>query len=60
MPLEVNEIGIRLQVRDREEGEENSRPGHEEKDGCCGIDRDEIVEECLRRVLRMLKEARER
>jgi hypothetical protein len=64
MPLEVNEIGIRLQVRDREDGEdqseENRRPNHEEKDGCCGIDRDEIVEECMRRVLRMLKEARER
>lgn len=62
MALEVNEIGIRLQVRDRdeEEGEERGRPKKQEEDGCCGIDRDEIVQECVRRVLRMLKEARER
>lgn len=59
MPLEVNEIGIRLQVRDRDDDAEKSRPQREEG-GCCSIDRDEVVEECVRRVLRILEEARER
>jgi Family of unknown function (DUF5908) len=61
MALEVNEIGIRMQVRNGEEEDaEEKRSSEREEAGCGCLDRDEIVEECVRRVLQALKEARER
>lgn len=63
MALEVNEIGIRLQVRDREDDDDKTRRKDRDEPGGCeceGGDRDGIVEECVRRVLRILKETRER
>lgn len=59
MPLEINEIGIRLEVRDRDDYAAKSRPDPG-PDGCGGVHRDEIVEECVRRVLRRLEQAGER
>jgi hypothetical protein len=59
MPLEINEIGIRLQVSDPRGDAETGRPP-EDAAGPSRLDRDEIVAECMRRVLRLLAEARER
>ena len=56
MPLEVNEIGIVMRVRD-----DFGRPGdagadHEQSEER----REELIEECVRRVLQVLKMERER
>jgi hypothetical protein len=66
MALEVNEIGIRLRVRGEpgdevgEEGEEREGKERGGADPCCDLDRDEIVDDCVRRVMQMLKSLRER
>jgi hypothetical protein len=61
MALEVNEIGIRMRVRGEEEEEAGEKVARKVEDSGCGCqDRDEIVEECTRRVLQILKSARER
>lgn len=58
MALEINEIDIRMQVREgsdqtRQQREEPQQPG-------CGGDREEIVQDCVRRVLQIMKTLRER
>jgi len=61
MALEVNEIGIRMRVRGEEEEKAGEKVARKVEDPGCGCqDRDEIVEECTRRVLQILKSARER
>jgi hypothetical protein len=59
MPLEVNEIGITMRVTgDRGDG------GHQDpfEDGQEDADekREQLIEECVRRVLQALKTERER
>jgi hypothetical protein len=66
MALEINEIGIHLQVQ--EAGEQRvpatapaGPPAPEGASGLLsGLNRDEIVEECVRRVLQALKTREER
>jgi len=55
MPLEINEIGISMRVTsDREfRGDDGRREDSEEE-------REELIEECIRRVLQALKIERER
>jgi hypothetical protein len=68
MALEVNEIGIRLRVRGEATGEmdEVGEVGKEREkerggaDPCCDLDRDGIVDDCVRRVMQILKSQRER
>jgi hypothetical protein len=67
MALEVNEIGIRLRVRGEatdevnEVGEVGEREEKERgADPCCDLDRDGIVDDCVRRVMQILKSLRER
>ena len=67
MPLEVNEIGIRMRVDDTDDEEEDEiarrgrRKAVEDDDCNCGsLDREEIVDDCVRRVLQALKAMRER
>jgi hypothetical protein len=60
MALEVSEIGIRLRVDDGAEEDDD-----ETKDpvpGTCAesLDRGEIVDDCVRRVLQILQRQRER
>ena len=60
MALEVNEIGIRLRV-----GEDGGEPGEGRRcekieQAAGGLDRGEIVDDCVRRVLQILKGRRER
>lgn len=63
MPLEVREIGIRFSV-DPAGGDEES--AKEPQEGCGGPlrlgarERQNLVEECVRSVLDVLKRARER
>jgi hypothetical protein len=69
MALEVNEIGIRLRVRGEARGEIDEVDGVDEEreekerggaDACCDLDRDGIVDDCVRRVMQILKSLRER
>lgn len=65
MALEVNEIGIRMRVSedgdDDDGGGRGKRAIEQEGDGgYCGKDRGEIVDDCVRRVLQVLKTMRER
>jgi Family of unknown function (DUF5908) len=59
MSLEINEIGIRIRVN---EGSENGTVQRQAIPGqsCGDIDRDEIVEDCVRRVLQILKSLEDR
>ena len=55
MPLEIREIGISMRVG------ENAHPADAQpQEGEPKVDRDEIVDECVRRVLQMLKTRQER
>lgn len=71
MALEINEIGIRMRVDDGDDDDDDDDDGagggwkqklSEEDDDCgCGsLDRGEIVDDCVRRVLQVLKSMRER
>jgi Family of unknown function (DUF5908) len=60
MPLEVNEIGISMRVRDSasipnaETGRRQTLPKNKQE-GCADISREEVVDDCVRRVLQILK-----
>ena len=58
MPLEVNEIGIRLSVGDGEPAQAPEAPGS--PPALSGLERTALVEECVRRVLEELKRMQER
>jgi len=58
MPLEVNEIDIRMQVGNNTD--EDKKDKREIKSGCDNPDYEEIVDECTRRVLKRLLAAKER
>jgi len=59
MALEINEVGIRLRVSDGGDGEEEERPSAEPGGGC-ELAREEIVADCVRRVLKILHRREER
>ena len=54
MPLEIREIGISMRVGDHDPVEAEADAESPQ------IDHDEIVDECVRRVLQMLKTRQER
>ncbi len=57
MTLEINEIRIRMRVGDEPaQRQEKSSEG----DDCGDSDRAQIVEDCTRRVLRLLENRRQR
>jgi uncharacterized protein DUF5908 len=56
MPLEIREIGISMRVGTQTPPAE-AQP---EQDRRPGLDREAIVDECVRRVLQMLKTRQER
>lgn len=67
MTLEIQEIGIRMRVaEDAGQGSRTERSGRAPRDGSCGDDagerarRDSLVEDCVRRVLDVLKMREER
>ena len=53
MPLEINEIDIAMRVTDGD-GRRDSF-GESAAGQSAGIDREELIEECVRRVLQELK-----
>jgi len=60
MPLEINEIGIKMRVREGERTEDLP-PGVEMSSGECGDSaRDAVVDACVRRVLEILRARQER
>jgi hypothetical protein len=67
MALEISEIAIQMRVdedddekEDEEEEEGKKKKKDKDDDGCCELDRQEIVDECVRRVMKMLKNKQER
>ncbi len=59
MALEINEIGIRIRVDDGAEAGPVQRKATD-AGGCRDVDREEIVEDCVRRVLKILKSLEDR
>lgn len=63
MPLEISEIAIQMRVAEADGGEQDEEEKEKKKeddDGCCGLDKQEIVDECVRRVMKLLKSRQER
>ena len=70
MALEIQEIGIRLRVDPNDRGsgapfanESESEKKKSESDACCGTseaERESIVRDCVRRVLRALEGSQRR
>ncbi|HEX6901162.1 MAG TPA: DUF5908 family protein [Thermoanaerobaculia bacterium] len=69
MALEISEIAIQMVVdedaddeeeEDEEDGRKKKKKKDKDDDGCCELDRQEIVDECVRRVMKMLKNKQER
>jgi hypothetical protein len=63
MALEISEIAIQMRVDEddgEEAGEDKKKKEKKDDDGCCDLDKGEIVDECVRRVLKILKDQRER
>jgi Family of unknown function (DUF5908) len=58
MSLEINEIGIKVQVRDSSEVAQ--RKAASTDGGCRDLDREQIVEDVVLRVLKVLKSLKER
>ena len=54
MAIEISEIGIRMQVLEQAEQQETQQTGSS------AIDREKLVEDCVRRVLQALKTIGER
>ena len=59
MALEINEIGIRMRVCDSAAETAQSKP-EKRRGGCDDVDREEIVDDVVRRVLEVLATLRER
>ena len=59
MALEINEIGIRMRVFDGN-GEAKPSPKKPDQSGCGDEERQQIVEDCVQRVLKILKATQER
>lgn len=53
MPLEINEIDIAMRVTDEDAGRDRPHLGTEPP--ALRIDREKLIEECVRRVLQALK-----
>jgi len=73
MPLEINEIAIQMQVADDVDDDDDdddvwrrgkkkgkAKKTTKERGACCDFDREELVEDCARRVLQTLNRLRER
>lgn len=67
MPLEINEIGIRMYVRDGTAGVTGANKSDGAEAACSDDElgerpagRGDMIEECVRRVLRALKNLQER
>lgn len=56
MTLEINEIGIRMQVRGAEGGDQPVL----QAEGPGLLDREQVISDCVRRVLQALKALEER
>jgi hypothetical protein len=53
VPLEINEIDIAMRVTDEDAWRDGPQAGTEPP--APGIDREELIEECVRRVLQALR-----
>ncbi len=54
MPLEINEIGINMRVSDTNMEPDEPQPKIEQDD-CDDANREQIVDDCVRRTLQILK-----
>jgi hypothetical protein len=67
MPLEINEIGIKMSVGDGDDDTPAKKRKQAKKEqakqgrgACCNFDREELVDDCVRRVLKALHAIQER
>lgn len=63
MALEINEIGIHFRVPDADRpapGARQRKAAAPSRGGCADPDREQIVDDCVRRVLQLLAARRER
>jgi hypothetical protein len=60
MPLEINELGIFMKVMDREDEKEEKKDAEEDCEGCGGFSKDQVVEDCVARVLEILENKNKR
>jgi hypothetical protein len=58
--FEIQEIAIQMHVEDGTGSPEPNGPSEEEGGGGAPIDQEALVRECVRRVLRVLKDSGER
>jgi len=61
MPLEINEIGIRMQIgglESQDKQDDENKPSPEL--GCGDVSRSEIVDDCVMRVLQILRTYQDR
>lgn len=66
--FQIDEVGINLRVEDDGRGaRDRSKKKKKKKDearrarsGCCGFDREEVIDDCVRRVLQALRAMEER
>jgi hypothetical protein len=54
MPLEVNELGIFMKVVEKEDDKRQEGKGTD-CEGCADFSRDEVVEDCVARILEILE-----
>ena len=59
MALEISEIGISMRVAG-DDGEAPQRQPQPRQEGCRDVDREQLVDDCVRRVLRILKNVEDR
>jgi hypothetical protein len=60
MALEINEIGIHFRVPDQDRPTAQRAPQARPAGTCSDPDREQVVDDCVRRVLQLLKAQRER
>ena len=68
--IQIDEVGINLRVEGdgsgaRDRSRKKSKKGKKDearraRSGCCGFDREEVVDDCVRRVLQALRAMEER
>lgn len=55
MPLEVNEIGVNMRVRANESSEPEKSRSESRREEFRDLNREELVDDCVRRVLQILR-----
>jgi hypothetical protein len=55
MPLEVNELGIFMKVMEKDYEKKQNSVGEDDCENCKGFSKDEVVADCVARILEILE-----